>query len=201
MSSDKTVEILSPMTTFNNTDYDELAHIASKGGVVCCGIRYCGLGKNFSETNPEYTSSIFLNYYPEFANLLKNDNANTTYINLFNTFYEMANHDLDYNRFGYDWYYLMSAYIAHYITLSLMKIYAINNSSQPDDINSLIGALSNQSMGVAVKESLGGEEIETENMINVNLFRNAGNFMTTPYGREFWDKYYGYSRNFIRGVY
>lgn len=200
MSSVKTIEILNPLTTFNKTTYDELASINSEGRSILCGINYLGGVTNFSQTNPEYTSSVFLSYYPEFTNLLNNTTV-TTYSDLFNTFYEMANHDLNYNKFGFDWYYLMSAYIAHYLTLSLMKIYAINNNSQTTDINTIIGAISNQSMGLAVKESLGGEEIEIENMINVGLFKGAGNFMTTPYGREFWDKYYGYSRNFIRGVY
>lgn len=201
MSSVDTVKILSPITTFNNTDFNELAQQYANGQICYCGIKYCGGINNFSQTNPEYTSSIFLNYYPEFTNLLTPSEQTTEYINLFNTFYNMANCDLNYKRFGNDWYYLMSSYIAHYLTLSLMKINALNNISPTTDLNVLINTLSNQSMGLAVKESLGGEEIQIENMINVGIFAGAGNFMTTPYGREFWDKYIGYARNFIRGVY
>lgn len=193
------VELLNPMATFNTTDYIEA------GRAKCvCGI-IGNFRTDFSKTNPEYSSSIFLSYFPEFDPILKttgeDPEPNAQYISLFNTFAEMANHCLDYNRFGYDWYYLMSAFVGHYLTLSLQKLYAVATNSTSGDPQQIIGALANQSMGLAVKESLGGEEIQTENMINVSLNKYAGNFMTTPYGREFWDKYYGYSRNFFRGVY
>lgn len=195
------VEVLNPMTTFGSTTMNELAQLQ---GTCACVIN-ASFRTKFSQTNPEYTSSIFLSYYPEFTNLLVvNGDNNATieqYVKLFNTFAEMANNCLDYRRFGYDWYYLMSAFVAHYMSLALSKLYALQNNSTSGDIQTVIGALANQSTGLAVKESLGGEEIQTEQMINVGLFKSAGNYMTTPYGREFWDKYIGYSRNFFRGVY
>lgn len=189
------VEVLNPMTTFGNNDYVELPK--SRRACVICN----SFSTDFTVTNPEYTSPIFLSYYPEFNKILGGNNGNSQYVSLFNTFCSMANHCLDYRRFGYDWYYLMSAFIGHYMALALQKLYTVQTNATCSDNLQVIGALANQSVGLAVKESLGGEEIQTEQMINVGLFRNAGNYMTTPYGREFWDKYIGYSRNFIRGVY
>lgn len=186
------IEVLNPLSTVGKHD---MAELPRKNNL--CLVQY-GIGADFSLTNPEYSSPIFLSYYPEFSCLLKTDGQ---YMQLFDTLYKMANNCLDYRRFGYDWYYLMSAFIAHYMALSLQKLYAINNLGTNADITQIIGAIGNQGVGLTVKESLGGEEVQTEQMINVGVFRGAGNFMTTPYGREFWDKYYGYSRNFIRGVY
>lgn len=185
------VEVLNPMSTVGKHNLVE----QSKKLNVC--LMQYGVGGDFTTTNPEYSSPIFLSYYPEFSCIFKEGQ----YTQLFNTLYTMANNCLDYRRFGNDWYYLMSAFIAHYMALSLQKLYAIQNLGTNAGITQIIGAIGNQSVGLTVKESLGGEEVQTEQMINVGVFRGAGNFMTTPYGREFWDKYYGYSRNFIRGVY
>ena len=189
------VEVLNPMTTFGDNDSVELP----QNKLVC--VIACSFSTDFTQTNPQYTSPIFLSYYPEFSAILSNNEGNKQYTDLWNTYYNMANHCLDYRRFGYDWFYLMSAFIAHYMALALQKLYAITTNASCGNTIQVIGALANQSVGIAVKESLGGEEIQTEQMINVSLFKNAGNYMTTPYGREFWDKYIGYARNFIRGVY
>ena len=189
------VEVLNPMTTFGDNDSVELP----QNRLVC--VIACSFSTDFTKTNPQYTSPIFLSYYPEFSAILSNNESNSTYTTLWNTYYDMANHCLDYRRFGYDWYYLMSAFIAHYMAIALQKIYAVRTNSTCGDNLQVIGALANQSIGLAVKESLGGEEIQTEQMINVGLFKDAGNYMMTPYGREFWNKYINYAKNFFRGVY
>jgi hypothetical protein len=197
MKETSVVELLNPMSTFGNTTYDELAQSGYSG--CRCGI-VCSYSTNFSLTNPEYTSLTFLSYYPEFTSLLTGDAP--PYLNLFETYYKMANRTLSVKRYGlYDWEFLMSSFIAHYMILTFQRLDAINTNVENNNIQQTLSALSNQSMGLAVKESLGGEEIQIENMINVSINKNAGQFMTTPYGRDFWDKYYSYARNFIRGVY
>lgn len=190
------VEVLNPITTFGNNDSVELP----QNKLVC--VISCSFRTDFTKTNPQYTSPIFLSYYPEFSAIINdNDNSKSQYTDLWQTYYNMANHCLDYRRFGYDWYYLMSAFIAHYMALALQKLYAISTNSSCSNNIQLIGAIANQNIGLAVKESLGGEEVQTEQMINVGLFKNAGEYMLTPYGREFWDKYISYAKNFFRGVY
>lgn len=207
------VEILNPMTTSGNHTYDELAHTQDVGNLYRYGI-VCNCRTNFSLTNPKYTSLIFLSYYPEFTPLIKEKEttpedptpALPPYLDLFNTYANMANHILNAKRFGETtWDFLMSSFIAHYMALTFQRIAAINNNTVPEgDPNygqSLISAISNQSVGLATKESLGGEEIQIENMINVGINQDAGEFMTTPYGRAFWNTYISYAKNFFRGVY
>lgn len=193
------VEILNPMTTFGNTDYEELAHIGN-GCPIRCGISF-NYRNNFSLTNPPYTSLIFLSFYPEFKTLFDAPEPNV-YLVMFNKFANMANHCLNAKRFGeYDWEYLMSAFIAHYITLFLQKMSLINEISPSGDIKNTIMAMGNQSMGLVVEENVGGEQIKVDNMINVGINKDAGLYMSTPYGREFWDKYISYAKLFFRGVY
>lgn len=188
------VEVLNPMTTFGNYNYVE--HPRRLACLITGSFR-----TDFSKTNPAYTSPIFLSFYPEFSQILEEKETNLQYITLFNTFYNMANNCLDYRRFGACWEFLMSSFIAHYLALAFGRIYAVNTNSSEGNINQILGALSNQSVGLSVKESLGGEEIQTENMINVGLYKDAGEYLTTPYGRAFWNMYISYAKNFFRGVY
>lgn len=190
--SNTVVEILNPTTTSN---YD---YVGKTQGV--CVIQ-CSIRTNFSQTNPPYTSPIFLNYYPEFATLLNGSDANQQYMSLFTTFYNMANNCLDYRRFGGSWEFLMSSFIAHYMALTLGRLYMVGNNVEQGNVQQLLGTLSNQSTGLAVKESLGGEEIQTEQMINVSLYKGAGEYLMTPYGRAFWNMYISYAKLFFRGVY
>lgn len=207
------VEILNPMTTSGNHTYEELAHTQNTGEMYRWGI-VCNCRTNFSLTNPTYTSSIFLAYYPEFTPLIKEKEttpedpmpALPPYLDLFNTYAKMANNILNCKRFGEaTWEFLMSSFIAHYMALTFQRIAAMNNNTLPSDDpnygNSLISAISNQSIGLATKESLGGEEIQIDNMINVGLYKDAGEYLTTPYGRAFWNIYISYAKNFFRGVY
>lgn len=207
------VEILNPMTTSGNHTYDELAHTQDVGNLYRYGI-VCNCRTNFSLTNPEYTSLIFLSYYPEFTSLVKEKEpteedptpAPPPYLDLFNTYANMGNHILNARKFGETtWDFLMSSFIAHYMALTFQRIAAINNNtvpqSDPNYSQTLISAISNQSVGLATKESLGGEEIQIENMINVGINKDAGEFLTTPYGRAFWNTYISYAKNFFRGVY
>lgn len=189
------VEILSPVTTFNNTDYMEDTRTYSSYYITS------NITSQFSLTNPEYTSSIFLSYFPEFNDLIGGEEPKPSYVTLFDTYYGMANNSLDFKKFGFDWYFLMSSFIAHYITLSLQRQYSVISSSTTGSTEQLIAALTNIPMGVIIKENVGGEEVQTDNLINVSLFKSAGSYMLTQYGVVFWDRYYGYSRNFIRGVY
>lgn len=188
------VEILNPIATSGTYNYAENPLV---GGT--CYIQ-CGFRTNFSQTNPTYTSPIFLSYYPEFSSILDGSESNSQYMQLFDTFCNMANNCLDYRRFGGSWQFLMSSFIAHYLALTLGRLYAINTNAS-GGVPQLLGALANQSTGLAVKESLGGEEIQTEQMINVGLYKDAGEYMMTPYGRAFWNMYISYAKLFVRGVY
>lgn len=190
------VEILNPMALSGNTTYDELAQTQS---VYSCGIYYNN-HSNFSTTNPEYTSLIFLSYYPEFTTLISGDNP--PYLSLFNVYEKMANNILDCSRFGNTvWNFLMSSYIAHYMAMTFQRLSLINSTTIQDNIQSQIASIGGLEVGLRTRESLGGEEVQIENMINVGLFKDAGQFLTTPYGRIFWDTYISYAKNFFRGVY
>lgn len=194
------VEILNPLATSGNTTYVEQTPDGVLHSLGTCGIAF-SCKTNFSLTNPEYTSSIFLSYFPEFTKLISGDNP--PYLDLFNSYAKMANCTLNAKRFGEcTWDFLMSAFIAHYMALTFLRISYINTASvSGDDIPSTISAISNQQVGLHSKESLGGEEVEIENMVNVGINKDAGEFMTTPYGRAFWNTYISYAKNFFRGVY
>lgn len=186
-----TTEILNPLFNVGNNT------VVEYGGTYL-GVTYQGR-TNFSTTNPEFTSSIFLSYYPEFTKLVSGDDAE--YEDLFNAYAKMANSTLNAKRFGeVTWDFLMSSFIAHYMALTFMRLGFINTSSELTT-QQIITMIGNQPIGVRTRESLGGEEVQTENMINVGLYKDAGEFLTTPYGRAFWNTYISYAKNFIRGVY
>lgn len=156
----------------------------------CCPSYTSG---NFSTTNPTYTSATFLQYCPEFTQILTGADAPSSYLAIYNGLYDMANHCLDYKLFGQQWYILMSYYIAHYFIKALERLASINNIASNNYVE-MIGALSSQQVGIVTKEDLGGENLSYDAMVSVGIYQNAGEYATTPYGRLFWTMYYPYGK-------
>ena len=175
----------------NNMVIEQLNPLSGKYGngvLLYCTCQVYSSGK-FSETNPSYASTDFLIYCPEFTNIL----ADPTYLALFNSLEDMANHCLDYKLFGAQWKMVMSYYIAHYLIKSLERIASVN-SIDTANTGQMISNLATQPLGIVIKEDLGGENLSYDNLLEIGTFKDAGDFLTTVYGRTFWDMYIPYGR-------
>lgn len=71
------------------------------------------IGITLDRKNPEFTSSDFTFWMPQYKNYITTQDGTTA----FNNLYEIANNKIFYSIYGTDWKLAMSLCIAHYLTL------------------------------------------------------------------------------------
>jgi len=139
--------------------------------------------------NPTFNYSNFIAYLPEFTNLVETDKP---YNSLFEAYNVIANQKLSYQTFGADWYLLMSLYIAHNMQLIFKTIENKGNYV----------AIGNDNMAGVIESGKGGEvEYKINPIITDNVFKDAGEFNLTQYGKRFWSTYQLYGRLIGKGLY
>ena len=83
------------------------------------------IGINIDKKNPEYTSSDFTFWMPQYKRFIDTEEGQT----YFNNIYEIVNHKIFESIFGTDWKLAMSYAIAHYLTLISNQLGAPSGST------------------------------------------------------------------------
>lgn len=129
------------------------------------------IGIQLDRTNPEFTSSDFTFWMPQYANYIATEEGTTA----FNNLYEIANNKIFYSIYGTDWKYAMSLCIAHYLTLIANQLGAPSGSTLQTIAGggTYKGVLSRASVGSFSKDYDLGKTMVEENEA---LFWNQTSF-------------------------
>lgn len=102
------------------------------------------IGIQLNRDNPEFTSSDFTFWMPQFKKYIATEDGQVA----FNNLYDIANNKIFYSIYGTDWKLAMSLCIAHYLTL-------IANQMQAPSGNTLQGIAGGSTRGVLQSMSVG----------------------------------------------
>lgn len=103
------------------------------------------IGIQLDRTNPEFTSSDFTFWMPQFKQYVATEEGQVAFQNL----YEIANQKIFRSIYGSDWKYAMSLCIAHYLTLIANQLQTPSGNSLETIAGggSTKGVLSSMSVG------------------------------------------------------
>lgn len=152
-------------------------------------------------SNPHYDTSLFTAYIPVFKGLVEPENVEheedeKPYHALFNAYYTVANQKLDYNKYGADWYLLMSYFIAHNMQLRFQEM-----ASQVEGAVASVEELGSISQGVMTAGKAGDVSYTINNLLTDKMFNDAGEYNYTRFGKMFWSIYKRYANLLSKGLY
>lgn len=178
------MSIYDPYGLYPNISTQDMTVVSSEGINVVWG------------DNPDFSSSDFLAFLPEFTELV---GAGKDYNVLFNVYSVLASSELSEKRFNEVWKYAMSLYIAHKLTVRFGTLVNVENLTDASVIARKIAA---SLQFIASSESVGGVSVSYDTGATLAMGTNAGDWNRTQYGQELATilKNYGAISVWITGI-
>ena len=185
------LDILAPLFLYNQS-YIEYA------GTVNITIANLSCASDFN--NPSFDAANMIALLPTFKNLIgqiddpenPGELIDAPYNALFEAYRDIANEKFNYQKFGADWYWLMSLYIAHTLQMAFKNLENESNYV----------AIGNQDVSGIIQAGTAGDvSFKINNLVDDKIFSDAGQYNLTQYGKRFWDTYIRYAKLLTKGLY